>query len=391
MASVKQTNTPFSEPTTELDIVLSFDTTGSMDGILWMVRNELERLTNTLFIHTAKRGISVRLAVIAQGDYGGQIAIREDPSQVGGEYTVLCTPFSCSPDVPVHFIKTVQGSRHQASEPGEAYEQVLSMARTLSWRPSAKKVLVVVGDDVPHEATCRENTARTDWKQERDGLVAAGVGIFAIHCLTMWGDSATAFYRQLGESGAYLPMAQFNSFVEILLATFYRATSERSLLETHEQEVITAGRYSRHMELAFNELLQRPDTGKAALPDAGTGAGPGTRIPVAPGRFQRLAVPADQPIKTFVEATGARYKAGDGYYELTKSEDISLKKNVVLEHIASGEMFTGTEARSLLGLSATNTKVTTRSIPAGYRAFVQSTSQTRKLVKDSSFLWEVSP
>lgn len=62
-----------------------------------------------------------------------------------------------------------------------------------------------------------------------------------------------------------------------------------------------------------------------------------------------------------------------------------------MEHIASGEMFTGEDARALLGLSPTVTKASSRSVPSGYRAFVQSTSHTRKLIAGTSFLWEVDP
>ena len=357
-----------------------------MSSILWKVRQELKRLTNTLFVHSAERSISVRLSVIAQGDYGGIITQLEDPTPIQHAYTLLATPFSSSPAVPIRFIQTVSPSGPQASEEGETYEQVLCMARTLAWRPTAKKILVVIGDDIPHPPMCRENTSHVDWKHEMSELVAMGVDIYAIQCSSNGRHPRYAdFYRELGASGAHIEMAQFNTVVEILLATFYRATSEQARLEAHEQEIIAAGRYSRNLEKTFNTLLQRPDAG-AAVYGSATHTG---RTPVAPGRFQRLHVTTEMSIKSFVEATGARYKAGDGYYQLTKSEDISLQKNVVLEHIASGEMFSGLEARTLLGLSVSITKVTMRSIPDGYRAFVQSTSQTRKLVKDSSFLWEV--
>ena len=66
---------------------------------------------------------------MAQGDYGGRIAIQE--STACG-YTV-------PHEVPINFIKSVRESSHQAGENGEAYEQVLRTARALAWRPGAKK------------------------------------------------------------------------------------------------------------------------------------------------------------------------------------------------------------------------------------------------------------
>lgn len=372
--------------------MISFDTTGSMHGVLRQVRQELARLTDTLFTNSAARGISVRLAVIAQGDYGGRIAIDDHAATYGSNYTVLGTPFSPIPAAPMNFIRSVDMSAHQASEGGEAYEQVLRMARNMAWRPTAQKVLVVVGDDTPHTPECHGNTDHVDWRAEASALVATGVRIFAVQCMTGW-DHAEPFWRSLGVSGAYLQMTQFSTIVPLLLATFYTATSERSLVEGLEAELQARGRYSRGLEVAFNTLLQRADAGRAAYPGhAATGAGAGpARVPVAPGRFQRLAVAAEMSIRDFVEDAGARYKAGGGYYELSKPEDISAKKSVVLEHIASGEMFTGEDARAMLGLSATNTKARPSSVPAGYRAFVQSTSQNRKLVAGTSFLWEVDP
>lgn len=90
--------------------------------------------------------------------------------------------FCKDPSLPVEFIRRVECSAYQASECGEAYEQVLKMARNLSWRPSAKKVLILVGDDEPHTVHCRENTTRVDWREEMRGLVAEGVQIFAVQC-----------------------------------------------------------------------------------------------------------------------------------------------------------------------------------------------------------------
>jgi hypothetical protein len=382
-----------------------------MASILYEVRKHLFRIVDAVFTQSATRGISVRLAVIAQGDYGGRIALGDHAPSCGSDYTVIGTPFCASPGPSVAFIQAVRESAHQASEAGEAYEQVLRMARGMAWRASAQKVLVLVGDDEPHTPECRENVNRVNWRDEATALVAAGVRIFAVQCMTCWTHTAP-FYRALGASGAYLQLVQFNAIVDMLLATFYCATGEAPLLARLEDDLIARGRYSRGLEVAFNGLMQRPDAGRAAYRGAevsgaagaggaggagggagrsgrGAGAGGAGRVPVAPGRFQRLDVDADTSIKAFVEATGVRYKAGGGYYELSKPEDVSDAKGIVLEHVASGEMFTGEEARAMLGLGGGVTRVKPASVPAGHRAFIQSTSFNRKLIGGTSFLYEL--
>ena len=44
----------------------------------------------------------------------------------------------------------------------------------------------------------------------------------------------------------------------------------------------------------------------------------------------------DQSIKQFILNTGATFKPGKGFYELSKTEKISHKKQVILQHVSSG-------------------------------------------------------
>jgi len=229
---------------------------------------------------------------------------------------------------------------------------------------------------------------------------------------------AKHFYEALAAAhpkGAYVLLTQFNAIIDMLLALVFYARGDAPALEGHERNLIAKGRYNRGIEVAFNGLLQRKDEGRAALvPEpahdpyahAGAGAGAGgggtkraiqgprimdKRVPVPAGRFQRLDVDADTSIREFVTATGAVFEAGRGFYELSKAEDVSDKKEVVLEHVASGEMFSGTDAKELLGLpSVGGGHVTKKSTPAGYRAYIQSTSYTRKLIRNTTFLYEMA-
>ena len=51
---------------------------------------------------------------------------------------------------------------------------------------------------------------------------------------------------------------------------------------------------------------------------------------VNPGRFQVLDVDERCDIKTFVQRNGLIFKTGRGFYEFTKAEKVSDKKEVVL-------------------------------------------------------------
>lgn len=248
------------------------------------------------------------------------------------------------------------------------------------------------------------------------------------------------------------PPLQFAGIIDLLLALVFHATGDRPALEDHERNLLLRGRYSRGLEVAFNGLLGREDARRAALDPAepafgGAGGGGGAaggagcrgagvlgkRVPVPPGRFQRLDVDEDVSIKEFVVSTGAVFKAGRGFYELSKPEDVSDKasvplpspvvhshhpslpsqKEVVAEHVASGEFFSGTDAKELIGLSAAGGgKVRKEDVPAGYRVYVQSTrcvlqggatvscrraqasrhrySYNRKLVAGTVFLYEMT-
>ena len=71
---------------------------------------------------------------------------------------------------------------------------------------------------------------------------------------------------------------------------------------------------------------------------------PDTLSEVQKERFKILKVPKKCTIKQFVLSNNLEFKVGRGFYEFTKPEIISHKKEVVLVDKATGEMFTGKDA-----------------------------------------------
>lgn len=368
----------------ELDIVLCFDTTASMSPVLMTVRQRLRDLTSFIFNNM---GADARVGVVAHGDY-------DSADTYVVQHLDLCAK---SQETQLqNFITQVRGVRNGWNE-GEAYEQALKVVKTLAWRPLSRKLLILVGDDKPHGPTFPANTEHTDWKIELQALTDMDIPVYAVQCASLDIARSQAFYQALANAhprGVYIQLAQFGMMNELLWALLYHASDDMAGLATYEQSLQQNGQYNRNLEVAFNTLLQRQDEQRAAVqPQAqasSSGSSNTAAVPVPPGRFQRLRVQDKMSIKAFVEHMGALFRTGRGFYELSKPENVSATKEIVVEDIASGEMYSGGAARVVLGLPTSGTaKLQPSAVPSGKRVFVQSKSHTRGLLPNTFFLYEI--
>lgn len=104
------------------------------------------------------------------------------------------------------------------------------------------------------------------------------------------------------------------------------------------------------------------------------------------GEYKLLVVTEPGPIREFVETkTYCDYVIGSAYYQITKPEDIQPQKDICIRHRLSGDLYTGPNARQLLGLPDYKVKVDPVSHP-DYDVFVQSTSVNRKLVPNTNVI-----
>lgn len=117
---------------------------------------------------------------------------------------------------------------------------------------------------------------------------------------------------------------------DLLIALALHGAGDADGLTALEEGLLASGRYSRAMEVSLNTLFGRADARRAALNLGSAGFAPtistATLAAVPLGRFQRLAVTARTPIRDFVTATGAVFKAGRGFYQLNKSEDVQVSR-----------------------------------------------------------------
>jgi uncharacterized protein YegL len=115
-------------------------------------------------------------------------------------------------------------------------------------------------------------------------------------------------------------------------------------------------------------------------------------------KFSRWTVDKERSIREFVNSKlqanaslrkklGDEYKAGRGFYELTKPETVQPRKNIAILDKKTKAIFGGDQARKVLGMpSGGNVKVKPGN-HMDYAIFVESTSTNRKLVRGTTLLY----
>lgn len=344
-----------------IEIVFSFDTTGSMYPCLTQVRRKIKNTVTRLIDEIPL----IRIGIIAHGDY----------CDAGSTYVTKIFNISGDVDAICDFVQNVEPTG--GGDAPECYELVLHESQSLSWSKSATKSLVLIGDDIPHPPA--HNPKKLNWRKELDKLAEAEITVYGVQALNR--PHATPFYQELAEKsgGFHINLDQFSYISDLFLAVCYQQSSNDQL-QAYEQEVIEQGRMSRGLNKIFNTMMNREATSYYESADLRA---------VSPGRFQILEVEQDISIKAFVLENGLSFKVGRGFYEFTKTETIQAQKEIILMDRTTGDLFEGGAAREMLGLPMDATIRIKPSNLEKYVVFVQSTSANRKLIGKTRFLYEV--
>jgi hypothetical protein len=344
-----------------IEIVFSFDTTGSMYPCLTQVRRKIKNTVTRLIDEIPL----IKIGIIAHGDYCDE----------GSTYVTKIFNIAGDVDAICDFVQNVEPTG--GGDAPECYELVLHESQSLSWSKSATKSLVLIGDDIPHPPA--HNPKKLNWRKELDKLAEADITVYGVQALNR--PHATPFYQELAEKsgGFHINLDQFSYISDLFLAVCYQQSSNDQL-QAYEQEVIDQGRMSRGLNKIFNTMMNREATSYYESADLRA---------VSPGRFQILEVEQDISIKAFVLENGLSFKVGRGFYEFTKTETIQAQKEIILMDRATGDLFEGGAAREMLGLPMDATIRIKPSNLEKYVVFVQSTSANRKLIGKTRFLYEV--
>jgi hypothetical protein len=371
------------------DIVFSFDTTGSMYPCLSEVKRNLKDLLDKLLVEVP----NLRIGIIAHGDYCDE----------NNPYLIKMMELTNDKEKLINFINTVESTSGGDYE--EAYEYVLHKALELNWESKKMRALVIIGDAPPHE----KNKYNLDWREECKKLFELNVNIYTIQCLNWNNNKATEFYKHLAKTtnGYYLNLNQFSNIKDILIAVCYKQYDD-SIVKKYEEELrLKCSGLTKNMQKIFDTILNRPvnddeldydgvdydekpikSKRKKVKTKIADETIDDTVKPCNPAKFQIFNVDNDMSIKSFVLNMGLTFKTGKGFYEFTKAENISANKEIILMDKTTGDLFEGGGARKLAKIESSG-KLKPEDIP-NYRVFVQSTSVSRKLLKNTGFLYEVA-
>lgn len=372
----------------KIDLVVSFDTTGSMYPVLAQVRQEVEFFVKEMFLEFS----DLKIGIIAHGDY----CDKDDP------YTIMAMGLTKDKNKLCNFIKRVKQT--YGGDADECYELVLDTAASIfEWREDAQKIMLMIGDASPHSKDYYLNNFNLDWKEESQRLAEMGVKVFAVHALSYFRNNSKVFYQSVADitGGTYLTLDQFNEVTDLIKATCYQQDDPERLNEfiTYIKDY---GRYTNSMERNINrlqgkEVVENDFLAKSKMIGSKTVElkSGGKMTPVLPGRFQVMTPIEDTPIKSFVESNGISFKKGRGFYELTKHVKVQQYKEIIAQNRTTGEMYTGSQVREMLGLKPQSVaggvteNLSTRDLTGDYRIFIQSTSHNRKLIGGTTFLYEI--
>ena len=223
--------------TEHVEVVFSFDTTGSMYPCLTQVRRKIKSTVTRLIDEIP----GIRIGIIAHGDYCDE----------GSTYVIQMQNLSSDVKAICNFVENV-GQTGGGDAP-ECYELVLREAQSLSWTPNSSRAVVLIGDDVPHPPAYTHR--KINWRTEVDKLADMGIPVYGVQALNR--SHATPFYTELAHKsgGFHLNLDQFSYITDMFMAICYKQTSDTKL-EAYEQEVVIQARMSRGLNKMFSTMMK---------------------------------------------------------------------------------------------------------------------------------------
>ena len=157
-------------PTTDgiLDMVIAFDTTGSMSAYINAVKTHVKELVPKLFSSNP----DLRIGIVAFGDYCDMKA----PTLYGKAYQVL--DLTNDENKIIKFINEAQNT--SGGDGDEFYELVIKkITEETAWREGSTKAVLLIADAAPHKVGYSYkgivSNARIDWREEAKKASESGI------------------------------------------------------------------------------------------------------------------------------------------------------------------------------------------------------------------------
>jgi uncharacterized protein YegL len=144
--------------------------------------------------------------------------------------------------------------------------------------------------------------------------------------------------------------------------------------------------YASYLGLRANGQMSSKGFFLAAV-DADKAAEAKKNLKNVAGDFYQFDVTRAMPIADFLYKQKVAFQPGRAFYQLTKKENVQFHKEVLLREKKSGKIYGGKDARAILGLPDGIDVKVTPATHGDWDIFVQSTSNNRKLVPDTTLLY----
>ena len=365
---VKTTSKKEKSKDESMQLLLSFDDTGSMRSVRKLVRQKINELTDTLFATIPNLEISIMI----HNDYC------DHPDHI------YIQDFTSDKKIIEKFVN--RNSPCGGGDNDELYELVLHEATKLNWK-SQNRAMILIGDAEPHRVGYRYGsiTNHFDWKTECRTLSEMGIKIYSVQALC--DRNATYFYEGIASmtNGTKLELTQFDHIETYIKAIAYKQNGNFDDFESSEPQFKT--------NIALKNMFRKL---RGLVEEMGIS----DKLEFM-SKFQVMKVDRETVIKDFVEMNGCEFERGKGFYQLIErtadgkanSEIIQADKKVILVDKKTGEVIEDTIFnRKKLGIPY-GTKGTCRPLQIpdvmnNYEIFIQSNSYNRKLDGGCKFLYE---
>lgn len=215
-----------------LDMVIAFDTTGSMYSYIEAVKEHVIDLIPKLFAANPK----LKVSIVAFGDYCDM----HSKNDFGDAYQVI--DLTDNKNKLIKFVKNAKNTN--GGDRDEFYELAIKkIVEETSWREGSTKSVLLIADASPHEIGYSYRDIiinnQIDWREEAKKAAAKGIKIDTMQCGT------SEWYKELSKitNGINLPFKTDSKTSQVIEAASYARGGEstRGLFKATMDSALASG------------------------------------------------------------------------------------------------------------------------------------------------------